>query len=152
MDRLLRECNFPSIAIHSGLSQEERISRYTQFKAFEKRVLVATDIFGRGIDVERVNSELQNWEEGEKESARLTLTLTLLILQLSSTTILLEMPTLTFTVLGEFPFSCSLARSQFPPPLSVLGFPPSCSLFLPLSLPTPSLDLFSYFLSFLSPR
>lgn len=32
-----------------------RISRYTAFKAFEKRILVATDIFGRGIDVERVN-------------------------------------------------------------------------------------------------
>jgi len=31
------------------------ISRYTAFKAFEKRILVATDIFGRGIDVERVN-------------------------------------------------------------------------------------------------
>ena len=33
----------------------DRISRYTAFKAFEKRILVATDIFGRGIDVERVN-------------------------------------------------------------------------------------------------
>ena len=31
------------------------IKRYTAFKAFEKRILVATDIFGRGIDVERVN-------------------------------------------------------------------------------------------------
>ena len=31
------------------------ISRFQQFKAFEKRILVATDIFGRGIDVERVN-------------------------------------------------------------------------------------------------
>ena len=31
------------------------IARYTAFKAFEKRILVATDIFGRGIDVERVN-------------------------------------------------------------------------------------------------
>jgi hypothetical protein len=32
-----------------------RIARFQQFKAFEKRILVATDIFGRGIDVERVN-------------------------------------------------------------------------------------------------
>ena len=31
------------------------INRYTAFKNFEKRILVATDIFGRGIDVERVN-------------------------------------------------------------------------------------------------
>jgi len=55
LDKLLREYNFPSICIHSGLQQEERIKRYTSFKAFEKRILVATDIFGRGIDVERVN-------------------------------------------------------------------------------------------------
>jgi len=55
LDKLLRECNFPSISIHSGLQQDERISRYKQFKNFEKRILVATDIFGRGIDVERVN-------------------------------------------------------------------------------------------------
>jgi Helicase conserved C-terminal domain len=31
------------------------MKRYTAFKAFEKRTLVATDIFGRRIDVERVN-------------------------------------------------------------------------------------------------
>ncbi|KAG2123580.1 P-loop containing nucleoside triphosphate hydrolase protein [Suillus clintonianus] len=55
LDKLLVSCNFPSISIHSGLAQEERINRYTAFKAFEKRILVATDIFGRGIDVERVN-------------------------------------------------------------------------------------------------
>ncbi|KAL1923309.1 uncharacterized protein VTP21DRAFT_8289 [Calcarisporiella thermophila] len=55
LDKLLRECNFPSICIHSGMPQEERIARYKTFKAFEKRVMVATDVFGRGIDIERVN-------------------------------------------------------------------------------------------------
>ncbi|ORY79806.1 ATP-dependent RNA helicase uap56 [Protomyces lactucae-debilis] len=55
LDRLLRECNFPSIAIHGGLLQEERIARYKQFKAFEKRICVCTDVFGRGIDIERIN-------------------------------------------------------------------------------------------------
>merc|ERR1712127_27613 len=55
LDKLLCECNFPSIAIHSGLSQEDRIARYKQFKDFQKRILVATDLFGRGIDIERVN-------------------------------------------------------------------------------------------------
>ena len=55
LDQLLRECNFPSICIHGALAQDERIKRYQQFKNFEKRILVATDIFGRGIDVERVN-------------------------------------------------------------------------------------------------
>jgi len=55
LDKLLCECNFPSIAIHSALNQEERIARYKQFKEFQKRIMVATDLFGRGIDIERVN-------------------------------------------------------------------------------------------------
>merc|ERR1712066_440137 len=55
LDKLLVECSFPSIAIHSGLGQEERIARYKQFKEFQKRIMVCTDLFGRGIDIERVN-------------------------------------------------------------------------------------------------
>merc|ERR1712056_159332 len=55
LDKLLVECNFPSIAIHSGLGQEDRIARYKQFKEFQKRIMVSTDLFGRGIDIERVN-------------------------------------------------------------------------------------------------
>jgi ATP-dependent RNA helicase UAP56/SUB2 len=55
LDKLLVECSFPSIAIHSGLKQEERIARYKQFKEFQKRIMVSTDLFGRGIDIERVN-------------------------------------------------------------------------------------------------
>merc|ERR1711970_1266476 len=55
LDKLLVECNFPSIAIRSGLNQEDRIARYKQFKDFQKRIMVCTDLFGRGIDIERVN-------------------------------------------------------------------------------------------------
>merc|ERR1712172_130922 len=55
LDKLLVECSFPSIAIHSGLKQDERIARYKQFKDFQKRIMVSTDLFGRGIDIERVN-------------------------------------------------------------------------------------------------
>jgi len=55
LDKLLVECSFPSLAIHSGLKQEERIIRYKQFKEFQKRIMVCTDLFGRGIDIERVN-------------------------------------------------------------------------------------------------
>merc|ERR1719478_608204 len=55
LDKLLVECSFPSIAIHSGLKQDERIARYKQFKEFQKRIMVSTDLFGRGIDIERVN-------------------------------------------------------------------------------------------------
>ena len=72
--QLLIEQNFPAIAIHRGMTQEERlsrsvisldmlgfkfstflISRYQQFKDFQKRILVATNLFGRGMDIERVN-------------------------------------------------------------------------------------------------
>merc|ERR1712147_35561 len=35
--------------------QDERIIRYKQFKEFKKRIMVSTDLFGRGMDIERVN-------------------------------------------------------------------------------------------------
>jgi len=53
--QLLVEQNFPAIAIHRAMAQEERLSRYQQFKDFQKRILVATNLFGRGMDIERVN-------------------------------------------------------------------------------------------------
>jgi len=53
--QLLVEQNFPAIAIHRAMTQEERLSRYQQFKNFQKRILVATNLFGRGMDIERVN-------------------------------------------------------------------------------------------------
>jgi ATP-dependent RNA helicase UAP56/SUB2 len=52
---LLVEQNFPAIAIHRTMPQEERLARYQQFKNFQKRILVATNLFGRGMDIERVN-------------------------------------------------------------------------------------------------
>jgi superfamily II DNA/RNA helicase len=55
LDKLLVECSFPSLTIHSGLEQEERINRYKQFKEFQKRIIVCTDLFGRGIDFKGVN-------------------------------------------------------------------------------------------------
>lgn len=41
------------ISIISPSSQ--RLSRYQQFKDFQRRILVATNLFGRGMDIERVN-------------------------------------------------------------------------------------------------
>merc|ERR1719378_1951295 len=55
LDKLLQECNFPSVAIHASMKQEERIEMYQNFKDFKHRILVSTDIWGRGIDIERVN-------------------------------------------------------------------------------------------------
>jgi ATP-dependent RNA helicase UAP56/SUB2 len=55
LNKVLADCNFPSICIHSGMQQEERIEKYKQFKDFQSRIMVATDVFGRGIDISRVN-------------------------------------------------------------------------------------------------
>lgn len=55
LNDLLLASNFPSVAIHGALKQEERIARYKLFKEFHKRICVSTDVFGRGIDIERVN-------------------------------------------------------------------------------------------------
>merc|ERR1719375_2763571 len=68
LDKLLVECNFPSISIHSGLNQEERIARYKQFKDFQKRIMVSTDLFGRGIDIERVNIVINYDMPGESDT------------------------------------------------------------------------------------
>lgn len=46
---------FNPITIHSHLTQRERLDCYERFKNNGSRVLVATDLFGRGIDIERVN-------------------------------------------------------------------------------------------------
>jgi len=55
LNKLLNECNFPSMEIYGGMKQEERLDRYNKFKEYKSRLLVSTDIFGRGVDFERVN-------------------------------------------------------------------------------------------------
>jgi superfamily II DNA/RNA helicase len=55
LNKLLKECNFPTDCIHSSLQQQDRIEKYRKFKDFQTRIMVATDLFGRGIDIERVN-------------------------------------------------------------------------------------------------
>jgi len=55
LDKLLRNINFPSICIHGAMDTQERIQHFTEFKEGKSRVLVSTDLMGRGIDVEFVN-------------------------------------------------------------------------------------------------
>ena len=55
LTELLKQKIFNPICIHSNLKQEERIKNYDLFKSNGSRLLVATDLFGRGIDIERVN-------------------------------------------------------------------------------------------------
>jgi len=55
LNKFLKDENFPTIAIHKHMEQPERIQRYKEFKEFKQRIMVATDLFGRGIDIEGVN-------------------------------------------------------------------------------------------------
>jgi len=55
LHKLLVECNFPAMCIHGDLSQEERLDRYNKFKEYKSRIMVSTDLWGRGVDFERVN-------------------------------------------------------------------------------------------------
>lgn len=66
LDGLLNESNFPSMTLHEtpkefghktqpNMVTGGRIDRLKAFKDFRKRILVTTDLFGRGMDVERIN-------------------------------------------------------------------------------------------------
>lgn len=42
---------FNPICIHSKLPQSERIKIYDLFKESGSKIMVATDVFGRGVDI-----------------------------------------------------------------------------------------------------
>jgi ATP-dependent RNA helicase UAP56/SUB2 len=53
---ILNKNTFPSIAIHADLPQEERIKKFDRFKEFRMRIMVATELYGRGVDFLKVNT------------------------------------------------------------------------------------------------
>jgi ATP-dependent RNA helicase UAP56/SUB2 len=49
---------FPSIRLFLPFHPSHHLpslAKYSDFKSFKSRILVATDLFGRGMDIERVN-------------------------------------------------------------------------------------------------
>jgi ATP-dependent RNA helicase UAP56/SUB2 len=44
------------------------IARYRSFKEFKSRIMVATDIFGRGIDIDHVNIVINYDMAGESDT------------------------------------------------------------------------------------
>jgi len=52
---LLCKCGFPTAAMHGRMPQQVRIKRYENFRTFQSRILVSTDLVGRGIDISHVN-------------------------------------------------------------------------------------------------
>ena len=51
----MRQANFTVSAMHGDMPQKERDSIMAEFRAGDSRVLIATDIWGRGIDVQQVS-------------------------------------------------------------------------------------------------
>ena len=46
---------FPSVACYRSMDQVARLKVYNDFKDAKYRIMVATDLFGRGIDIEKIN-------------------------------------------------------------------------------------------------
>jgi len=55
LSKLLSDKGLNNICMYKDLPQNERIDNYDEFKKNNKRIMVATDIFSRGMDIERVN-------------------------------------------------------------------------------------------------
>jgi ATP-dependent RNA helicase UAP56/SUB2 len=51
----LKSGEFPSVDIHAGISTEDRMDRFKQFKEMGYRILVTTNLMARGIDVQEIN-------------------------------------------------------------------------------------------------
>eukprot|EP00397_Hematodinium_sp_SG-2012_P044115 GEMP01049198.1.p1 GENE.GEMP01049198.1~~GEMP01049198.1.p1 ORF type:complete len:443 (+),score=81.37 GEMP01049198.1:26-1354(+) len=52
---VLRRLNFEAIALHGKMYQNERIGSLNHFRAGEKKILVATDVASRGLDIPQVD-------------------------------------------------------------------------------------------------
>jgi ATP-dependent RNA helicase len=48
----MREASFTVSCMHGGMPQKERDSIMNKFRAGESRVLITTDVWGRGLDVQ----------------------------------------------------------------------------------------------------
>lgn len=55
LTRRMRQEGVPAVAIHSGKEQTERLWVFDQFRNGETKVLVSTNLMGRGVDVPKVN-------------------------------------------------------------------------------------------------
>ncbi|CAI9620136.1 unnamed protein product, partial [Staurois parvus] len=51
LNMMLREFNFPSVALHSMMKQKQRFAALAKFKSSVFRILIATDVASRGLDI-----------------------------------------------------------------------------------------------------
>ena len=54
MENYLREQQFSVAALHGDMSQKGRLEALASFKSGESKVLVATDVAARGLDIPNV--------------------------------------------------------------------------------------------------
>jgi len=55
LNKILNECNFPSESLHSRMKPQQRTEVYKKIKEFKTRVVVATNLAARGVDMEKTN-------------------------------------------------------------------------------------------------
>jgi ATP-dependent RNA helicase UAP56/SUB2 len=55
LNEIIQKEKFPSIACFSNMSMTDRLKVYNQFKEGKYRIMVCTDLLGRGIDIEKIN-------------------------------------------------------------------------------------------------
>lgn len=67
LEKELRKKGLPARAIHSDLTQEERESVLLSFRTRQTRILVATDILSRGIDIDNIGLVLNYDVPGDAE-------------------------------------------------------------------------------------
>lgn len=51
----MREANFTVSYMHGSMPQKERDAIMAEFRAAQSRVLITTDVWGRGLDVQQVS-------------------------------------------------------------------------------------------------
>lgn len=54
LNMMLREFNFPSVALHSMMKQKQRFAALAKFKSSIFKILIATDVAARGLDIPAV--------------------------------------------------------------------------------------------------
>ncbi|XP_069623820.1 probable ATP-dependent RNA helicase DDX49 [Ranitomeya imitator] len=54
LNMMLREFSFPSVALHSMMKQKERFAALAKFKSSVYKILIATDVAARGLDIPTV--------------------------------------------------------------------------------------------------
>ena len=55
MNEIIQKEKFPSVACYRSMPQDQRIKIYQGFKEGKYRIMVSTDLLGRGIDIEKIN-------------------------------------------------------------------------------------------------